>query len=74
MKKDKGMKYQCATCKIDVDNKSNMKIHWEVCCFCGRVGRSVDGRHADKLQAKHPKLPTPGDDFASMEKVAKDTK
>ncbi|KAE9975565.1 hypothetical protein EG328_003141 [Venturia inaequalis] len=29
LKKDKGMKYQCSSCKIDVDCLSNMKVHWE---------------------------------------------
>ncbi|KAL3419331.1 hypothetical protein PVAG01_09553 [Phlyctema vagabunda] len=29
LKKDKGMKYQCSTCKVDIDNVNNMKIHWE---------------------------------------------
>ncbi|RDW79406.1 hypothetical protein BP5796_01197 [Coleophoma crateriformis] len=48
LKKDKGMKYQCSTCKADIDNKNNMKIHWE---------------------AKHPKLPAPTDEFASMERT-----
>ncbi|KAF2710607.1 hypothetical protein K504DRAFT_467006 [Pleomassaria siparia CBS 279.74] len=28
LKKDRGLKYQCSTCKIEVDNLANMKIHW----------------------------------------------
>ncbi|PBP21131.1 hypothetical protein BUE80_DR008036 [Diplocarpon rosae] len=28
LKKDKGMKYQCSTCKAEIDNINNMKIHW----------------------------------------------
>ncbi|KAG4420984.1 hypothetical protein DL98DRAFT_655014 [Cadophora sp. DSE1049] len=28
LKKDKGMKFQCSTCKAEIDNLNNMKIHW----------------------------------------------
>ncbi|KAH7342519.1 hypothetical protein BKA65DRAFT_293142 [Rhexocercosporidium sp. MPI-PUGE-AT-0058] len=48
LKKDKGMKFQCSTCKAEIDNLNNMKIHWT---------------------SKHPKLPTPTDEFASMGKA-----
>ncbi|KAG4439715.1 hypothetical protein IFR05_004793 [Cadophora sp. M221] len=28
LKKDKGMRFQCSTCKAEIDNLNNMKIHW----------------------------------------------
>ncbi|KAH7419516.1 hypothetical protein BKA64DRAFT_699543 [Cadophora sp. MPI-SDFR-AT-0126] len=28
LKKDKGMKFQCSTCRAEIDNLNNMKIHW----------------------------------------------
>ncbi|EPE33866.1 hypothetical protein GLAREA_06879 [Glarea lozoyensis ATCC 20868] len=28
LKSDKGMKYQCVTCKQEIDSLSNMKTHW----------------------------------------------